>query len=506
MRSQTPAEVVAALPVEADPYAAEVVLGVGENLEQIDELLRRFAKNWDLERMPTLDRAVLRMATYELGHRPDVPRNVILNEAVELAKTFSTDDSGRFVNGMLSAVADEVRDPVGGSLRAARLHGCSAHPPWLVGTTPIHATLLPDGQTAPAAVDPSSPGSSPARRVGTMTAGGARPRPGRSVAGGDEGAHYASDPPRGLLRRTSWARPSSPGGNRAVADGPVPSNAWPTAGSTAGLRRAVSPAVPTGTRPRRSRRTSTRSPTMRRIRRGRPAAGSQARYARRRRTSDRATSVGWWLDAGRIVLAGGWPRSAVDDRWWSSSTMAHPRAPTWPRIPAGSRRIRASAAAAGIFDPGPGSTSKSHPVVPRPPHAVDLPDGRIPGWSTGPPAGGDHDPARTCGPSTSRPTGLAPGGACSEARCGPTPPGDLTRLPVPARVPHQARPGERRRPAPTSPAPASITPSGTRPPPGPARLLRAVPAPWGVRTWAGAASGPEAIWCLHLLLTVKWVL
>ena len=105
----TPAEVVEALPLAPDDYAVDVVLGVGESIEQIDEQLRRFSRNWDLDRMPALDRAVLRMAAYELSDRPDVPRNVIINEAVELAKTFSTDDSGRFVNGMLSALAAEIR-------------------------------------------------------------------------------------------------------------------------------------------------------------------------------------------------------------------------------------------------------------------------------------------------------------------------------------------------------------------------------------------------------------
>lgn len=105
----TPAEAVDALPVAPDSYAADVVRGVGAHLPYIDELLTRYARNWDLERMPALDRAVLRMAVYELAHRPDVPRNVVLNEAVELAKTFSTDESGRFVNGMLSSIADEVR-------------------------------------------------------------------------------------------------------------------------------------------------------------------------------------------------------------------------------------------------------------------------------------------------------------------------------------------------------------------------------------------------------------
>ena len=108
-KSETPAETIAALPVVPDEYAVEVVLGVGAHVDELDALIRRYSKHWDLERMPALDRAVLRMATYELAYRPDVPRNVVLNEAVELAKTFSTDESGRFVNGMLSALADELR-------------------------------------------------------------------------------------------------------------------------------------------------------------------------------------------------------------------------------------------------------------------------------------------------------------------------------------------------------------------------------------------------------------
>ena len=94
---------LAALPVEPERTSAEVVAGVAAHIDELDELIRRYAKNWDLERMPALDRAILRLAAYELGHRPDVPRSVVINEAVELAKVFSTDDSGRFVNGMLSA-------------------------------------------------------------------------------------------------------------------------------------------------------------------------------------------------------------------------------------------------------------------------------------------------------------------------------------------------------------------------------------------------------------------
>jgi transcription antitermination protein NusB len=103
------AEVLAALPVPPDEYVTDVVTGVDAERGPIDDAIRRHARNWDLERMPALDRAILRLAAYELGHRPDVPRNVVINEAVELAKVFSTEESGRFVNGMLSAMAGELR-------------------------------------------------------------------------------------------------------------------------------------------------------------------------------------------------------------------------------------------------------------------------------------------------------------------------------------------------------------------------------------------------------------
>jgi N utilization substance protein B len=101
--------VLAELPVPPDDYVCDVVNGVAAHLDELDELIRRYARNWDLERMPALDRAILRLAAYELGHRPDVPRNVVINEAVELAKVFSTDESGKFVNGMLSAMATDLR-------------------------------------------------------------------------------------------------------------------------------------------------------------------------------------------------------------------------------------------------------------------------------------------------------------------------------------------------------------------------------------------------------------
>jgi N utilization substance protein B len=108
-KSATPADILAALPLEPEPFAAEVLLGVGRHLPEIDALLRRFARNWDLERMPAIDRALLRMGTFELAHRPDIPTGAAISEAVELAKRYSTDDSGKFVNGMLARIAEEVR-------------------------------------------------------------------------------------------------------------------------------------------------------------------------------------------------------------------------------------------------------------------------------------------------------------------------------------------------------------------------------------------------------------
>lgn len=104
-----PRTVVAALPVAPDPLASLLVEGVEDRREEIDALLTDHARGWTLERMPVIDRTVLRIATYELLDRPEVPTAVVIDEAVELAKRFSTDDSGRFVNGMLSAIAKKVR-------------------------------------------------------------------------------------------------------------------------------------------------------------------------------------------------------------------------------------------------------------------------------------------------------------------------------------------------------------------------------------------------------------
>ena len=108
-KSQSPAEIVAEQVMEPDPFAADIVRGVESEGAEIDALITRFAKNWPLSRMPVLDRTLLRMGVYELTHRPDVPTGVVLSEIVDLASEYSTDDSGPFVNGVLAAIAAEVR-------------------------------------------------------------------------------------------------------------------------------------------------------------------------------------------------------------------------------------------------------------------------------------------------------------------------------------------------------------------------------------------------------------
>jgi N utilization substance protein B len=104
-----PGDVLTEQVLEPEAFVADVVNGVADHVGESDELIRRYSKGWSLERMPVIDRTLLRMAIYELGHRPDVPTGAVISEAVELAKQYSTDDSGKFVNGMLAAIAKELR-------------------------------------------------------------------------------------------------------------------------------------------------------------------------------------------------------------------------------------------------------------------------------------------------------------------------------------------------------------------------------------------------------------
>ncbi|MDQ1617285.1 MAG: transcription antitermination protein NusB [Actinomycetota bacterium] len=88
------------------PYTAELVTGVLAQRERIDELLTTYSQGWSLDRMPAVDRAILRLSTYELLWRDDVPDAVAISEAVSLARELSTDDSPGFVNGLLARLLD----------------------------------------------------------------------------------------------------------------------------------------------------------------------------------------------------------------------------------------------------------------------------------------------------------------------------------------------------------------------------------------------------------------
>ena len=103
------ADVLAAQVLPADEYTAEVCAGVESERSEIDAIIGSHATGWTVERMATMDRLVLEIATYELRHRDDVPTAVVLNEAVELANSYGSDESGGFVNGVLSAIARATR-------------------------------------------------------------------------------------------------------------------------------------------------------------------------------------------------------------------------------------------------------------------------------------------------------------------------------------------------------------------------------------------------------------
>ena len=110
-----PADTIDLQVIEPDELTQELVRGVGARLAVLDAHIESRAKGWTLARMPVLDLNVMRLGVYELLERGHVPTAVVLNEAVELAKRFSTDDSGRFVNGVLAAVAADVRSTHGGA-------------------------------------------------------------------------------------------------------------------------------------------------------------------------------------------------------------------------------------------------------------------------------------------------------------------------------------------------------------------------------------------------------
>jgi len=86
-------------------YAREIVEGIAEHGDEIDELIETYAQGWTISRMPLTDRAIVRIGIWELMFNPQVPDAVAISEAVEAAKTLSTEDSGGFVNGLLGRIA-----------------------------------------------------------------------------------------------------------------------------------------------------------------------------------------------------------------------------------------------------------------------------------------------------------------------------------------------------------------------------------------------------------------
>jgi N utilization substance protein B len=90
-------------------FAARLAAGVVGAVAEVDPLIKQAAEHWRVERMNVLDRLILRLAVYEFLHEPDTPARIIINEALDLARTFSGDDAVRFVNGVLDAIRRELQ-------------------------------------------------------------------------------------------------------------------------------------------------------------------------------------------------------------------------------------------------------------------------------------------------------------------------------------------------------------------------------------------------------------
>ena len=92
-------------------FADPLIRGTLQYREEADALIKKHAQNWDLHRIAAVDRNILRLAVYEMLHRTDIPPVVSINEAVDIAKKFSTQDSGKFVNGILDKLRGELLRP-----------------------------------------------------------------------------------------------------------------------------------------------------------------------------------------------------------------------------------------------------------------------------------------------------------------------------------------------------------------------------------------------------------
>jgi transcription antitermination protein NusB len=109
LKNDPPSAIVAALAVAPDEFTVALLAAVEEHKVEIDAMVGDAAIGWDVDRMAVIDRNILRLAVAELMSFPDVPTAVVLNEAVDLATGYSTDDSGSFVNGILATLAVQIR-------------------------------------------------------------------------------------------------------------------------------------------------------------------------------------------------------------------------------------------------------------------------------------------------------------------------------------------------------------------------------------------------------------
>ncbi len=93
---------------EKDPFLDQIVQGVLDHCQEIDQLIKQYSENWSLERIAAIDRTILRIAIFELLYCEDIPPKVTLNEAVDLGKRYGSENSGSFINGILDRILSEV--------------------------------------------------------------------------------------------------------------------------------------------------------------------------------------------------------------------------------------------------------------------------------------------------------------------------------------------------------------------------------------------------------------
>jgi N utilization substance protein B len=149
--------------VEVADYARELVRGVHDHLNEVNRWIEHIARNWRLDRMAYLDRNILRIALYELLHQPEVPFKVVINEAIDIAKRFSTAQSGSFVNGILDrarVLIEDARAQASGEVPlapAAGSAGLGAADPDAVRRLEDRAQSMPAGAPVPRPARPANP-------------------------------------------------------------------------------------------------------------------------------------------------------------------------------------------------------------------------------------------------------------------------------------------------------------------------------------------------------------